>query len=116
VEIPKPIPIEELVLANVNLVDGGVEAFRRKDYAQCIKRLSRALDKNKNDWRARMFLAMAYYVTGATFPAVNHLRYLQERCPDQLVKQKSQKALQALEERVEFSRKQRAAEQHYGAV
>ena len=31
--------------------------------------MSRALDKNKNDWRARMFLSMAYYATGATFPA-----------------------------------------------
>jgi len=113
-EIPKPL--EELVLSNKNPVEDGINAFRAQDYAQAIKLLSRALDKNKTDWRARMFLSMAYYTTGATFPAISHLKYLQMNCPDDLVKQKSTIALDSLEQRVEEARRRQAAKQHYGAV
>jgi cytochrome c-type biogenesis protein CcmH/NrfG len=113
-DVPKPL--QDLILSNTNQVEDGIAAFRSQDYKQCIKLLSRALDKNKTDWRARMYLSMAYYTTGATFPAISHLKYLQLNCPDDLVKEKSAVALASLEERVEEARKQQAAKQHYGAV
>jgi cytochrome c-type biogenesis protein CcmH/NrfG len=111
-----PEPLQNLVLSNANLVEDGVAAFRLQDFKACIKHLSRALDKNKSDWRARMFLAMAYFTTGETFPAANHLRYLHDKCPDQLVKTKSAQALALLENKIEEARKQEAAKRHYGAV
>jgi tetratricopeptide (TPR) repeat protein len=114
VEIPEPL--QNLILSNVNLVDDGIAAFRVKDYAQSIKCLSRALDKDKTDWRARMFLSMSYYATGATFPAANHLRYLHEHCPDQLVREKSKIALDSLQQRLEAARRDQAAQRHYGAL
>jgi hypothetical protein len=114
VDIPEPI--QDMVLSNANLVDDGVAAFRSKDFDSCIRLMSRAIDKNKSDWRARMFLAMAYYATGSSFPAANHLRYLHEHCPNDIVKTRSAKALTVLEQRLDSARREKAAKKHYGGV
>jgi hypothetical protein len=96
IEIPKQL--EELVLAEANLEKDAFEAFQRGDYPQCVELMTKVVDRQKNHWKARLFLAMAHYSTGNIYTGAIHFRYLEKHCPDEDVKVKARTALMALEQ------------------
>lgn len=86
-----------MVLADANLEKDGVEAFRRGDYARCVQIMNKVVDRQKNNWQARLYLAMSHYSTGDIFTGAVHFRYLEQNCPDPDIRAKSQSALTAMD-------------------
>ena len=102
-EIPKSL--QDLVLAHANLQEDGITAFREKRFAECIELLTRCIDKDKNNWQARLFLAMAHYSTGQIYTGAVHFRYLHEHCPDEKIKARSASALLAMDKELKLAPK-----------
>jgi tetratricopeptide (TPR) repeat protein len=94
-DIPKEL--QDLVLSHANLVGDGIAAFRAGDHQRCIDLLNKAIDKEKNNWQARLYLAMAYYSVGNIYTGAIHFRYLQEHCPEPNIKAQSASALKAMD-------------------
>ncbi len=94
-----------MILAHANLVGDGISAFRQKDFARSIDLLSKAIDKDKNDWQARMYLAMSYYATGNIYLGAVHFRYLKDNCPIAEVRGKAESALAMMDSELKLTSK-----------
>lgn len=102
-EIPKHL--QDLVLGDANLVGDGIAAFRQGDNQRCIEMLGKAIDRQKDNWQARLYLAMAYYSTGDIYTGAIHFRYLKDNCPDPDIKAKSTSALGAMDRELKLTPK-----------
>jgi Tfp pilus assembly protein PilF len=104
VEIPKSL--EDLVLGHANPVGDGMTAYRNGEFARAIELFNRAIDQDKSNWQARLYLGMSYYSTGDIYAGAMHFRYLQEHCPDNEIKTKSSGALMAMEKELKLTAQQ----------
>jgi hypothetical protein len=95
VEISKQL--QDLVVGGASLEKQGVEAYRHGDYARCIQIMNEVVDVEKGNWQARLYLAMSHYAVGEVFLGAMHFRYLEQNCPDETVRAKSQDSLKSME-------------------
>ena len=102
-EIPKSL--EELVLAHANLEQDGISALRQNDFLQSIKIFSACIDKDKNNWQARLCLGLAYFNADQIYAAASHFRYLKQHCPDKTIRNDAIAALVAVEQELKSRRK-----------
>lgn len=94
-EIPKHL--QDLVLAEANLEKDGLEAFRRGEYVRCVQIMNKVVDRERDNWQARLYLAMSHFSIGEIFMGTMHFRYLEQNCPDEDVRAKSRGALTSVE-------------------
>lgn len=109
-----PKSIEELVLADANLGCDGLAAFDEKNFPKCIELLNKALDREKDNWQARLVLAIAYYNTGDIFTGAIHFRYLNEHCPTAEIRAQSAASLQAMDQELKMAPKLNAPRKFWG--
>jgi hypothetical protein len=103
VEIPQHL--QDLVLAEANLEKDGLEAFRRGDYHRCVQIMNKIVDRQKNNWQVRLYLAMSHYSIGDIFTGAIHFRYLEQNCPDEDIRARSRSALAAMEREIKTPRR-----------
>jgi tetratricopeptide (TPR) repeat protein len=70
--------------------------YKSGDYAQAILVLIEILDTEPTNWHGRLYLGASYFKTGQTMAAARALRYVYEKTPDLLLKQKACLALQVV--------------------
>lgn len=94
-EIPKEL--EEMVLAEATLEKDAFNAFRHGEYPRCIELMNRLVDRQKDNWKARLYLAMAHYSTGDIYTGAIHFRYLEKHCSDPDIRLKARSALSSID-------------------
>jgi hypothetical protein len=82
--------------AVLDLVDAGVAAFRDKQFEIAQTKLQQALDLEPFHWRAKLYLAMAFYHGGEVFTAHRHFLFLRDNCQDVEIRSKAEAAMQAI--------------------
>jgi hypothetical protein len=82
-------PIEELVNA-------GVLAYRNQDFKTAIQYLQEVLESEPQNWRAKLYLGMAFFHSGEAIMATGQFRSLINTCTDPDIQKKAAAAMQAL--------------------
>lgn len=78
------------------LVKAGMDAYNHGDYACTIKCLLKVIDNDPKQWRAKLYLGMAYLKTGDRLLGIFQLRFLKTNCPDVEISRKAQEAMDTL--------------------
>lgn len=92
--------LEDLILSHVNLVGDGILAFREGNFTKALDFLNKAVDRDKNDWQARLYLAMSYYSQGDKYQSALHFRYLEGNCPDPQIRNRASQALTGMQDQL----------------
>lgn len=88
--------INTSTLTTEDLVNSGIDAFRKRDFGQAIAFLIEAGDRDPQHWQSKLYLGMAYFATGNVFKAALQFRFIVQKCPDKLITEKAQKALDGI--------------------
>jgi hypothetical protein len=107
---------ESRILAHANAIQEGLAALKGRNFVLCISLLNDVIDADKNNWTARMAVALAHLSLHETFAAATHLRYVLDHCTDDKFKSRAAMALTKAEEALERDYKEQAAKRHYGAI
>lgn len=95
--------IEDLVLMHANLLEDGIASFRAREFDRCVELMTRVIDSDKDNWKARFYLAMGYYSLGDIYTGAIHFRYLEKNCPDADIRQKAITALRAMDRELKLT-------------
>ena len=92
---PPPAPTSKISKVD-ELTDAGILAFKNGDYKAAIKRLQDATDLERNHWRAKLYLGMAYFKDDDRLLATMQFRHVQNNCPDIEIRKKADDAMKAM--------------------
>jgi Flp pilus assembly protein TadD len=62
--------------------EAGLLAYKNGDFAAAIAYLLEVTDRKRENWRAKLYLAMAFFQIGGERLALSQFRYLSACCPD----------------------------------
>lgn len=79
------------------LVEIAILAFRGGRYRDAIELLLQAIDIEKNNWMALLYLGMSYQKAGRTSDAHRVFKHLAVICPDDHIRYKAQSTMPLLD-------------------
>jgi hypothetical protein len=79
------------------LMSTGMDAYQRGDIATAKKCLLDVTDREPDNWRAKLYLAMSYCQTGDRLLAVYQLRYLLNNCCDAEIKERAKRYMEGMQ-------------------